>query len=197
MDSLFTVDPDQPYAVWATPGKPKYFGTPDPSVPPPADLEFRLLIANPAGSPHWFEGPNILHVPLTMGLITLVERLREFLPKDPAPEPSSSGSHGHHHSKLMSLIHRGSRGGNPKCPRLIHARLYLTRNPDGAVVPMDRASRRNRPNEELDYGWDFSHCFGYVDLVPRLEQDWRMVRELIVAARGQYKVFIAIKGDNA
>jgi hypothetical protein len=191
MDSLFTVDPDQPYAVWATPGKAKYFATPDPNVPLPADLEFRLLIANPAGSPHWFEGPNILHVPLTMGLPALVERLREFLPKDPAPEPSSH----HHQSKLMNFMHRGPRV--PKCPRLIHARLYLTRNPDGAVVPFDRASRRNRPNEELDHGWDFRHCLAAIDLVPRLEQDWRMFRELIVAARGQYKVFIAIKGDNA
>ena len=89
------------------------------------------------------------------------------------PAPRSLGA-----SNLLGKLRR---------PKLDYARVFLARSPDGEVVPLC--------SDDAD--WHFKGGYVRVDLMSKSEMEWRLFKELVVAAEGQFKCYIAIKGASS
>lgn len=166
----------------------KFFEPLSNKTPLPQTIDFYLIIANPQSdssfTPGWDVPLEVLRVKSDITIASLFSKLREYLPdgtpgSDP-PAPSSSSN-----STGTSIIPK-KRGlfGALRRPKLDFARVFLTRNPDGAVIPLATD----------DSEWHFKGGYTKTDLIDKTEMEWRLFKELIVAAAGQFKCYIAIKG---
>lgn len=81
----------------------------------------------------------------------------------------------------------GALFGKLRRPKLEYAHVFLTRSPDGEVVPLCRD----------DADWHYKGAYARVDLTNKSELEWRLFKELVVAADGQFKCYLAIKGQGS
>lgn len=168
--------------------------------PPPTTLSFHLIISDPASdsslTPNWSVPEALLHVPATTTISGFFSHLREKLPvasgrtssvftspsrrglvDSPSPSYTNSSSSGssnsHNNSRNIPLNRR---------PKLGSAKLFLMNGRNGLVVPMVKDDRE----------WDFRHGYARVDLMDKTEAEWRFFKELMMAADGEFKCYVAI-----
>lgn len=188
-------------------------------------LAFHLIVFDPASdsslTPGWTVPVDPLVVQESVSISELISLLRDYLPVrrhrlglstvtgrgagEKQAGGSGSGSSSNASSTRVvppssnnSSSHSSSSGnirpspsgalfGRLRRPKVEYAHVFLARSPDGEVVPLCRD----------DADWHFKNAYVRVDLTSKSEMEWRLFKELIVAARGQFKCYLAVKGQGS
>lgn len=176
-------------------------------------LTFHLIVFDPASdsslTPGWTVPVDPLVVPEAIPISGLTSLLRDHLPVRRhrlglsavtarviqsgsssgarAIPSSSSSNHASTSEGGLRASPSGALFGKLRRPKLEYAHVFLARSPDGEVVPICRD----------DADWHFKNAFVRVDLTSKTEMEWRLFKELVVAAQGQFKCYLAIKGQGS
>lgn len=183
MDKLITGEATHghnPQSKFFEPLKPSKNGnTPD-------TLNFYLIISDPNSdsslTPNWSVPDDPMIVPSSITISGFFSLLREKLPLPPSRSfsslrrgfnlpatPNSSTS-----STRAVPMHRR--------PKLGSVKLFLMGARNGLVLPMVKDDKE----------WEFRGGYARVDLMDKTDMEWRFFKELVLAAEGEFKVYVAI-----
>jgi hypothetical protein len=175
-------------------------------------LTFHLIVFDPASdsslTPGWTVPVDPLVVPEAISISGLTSLLRDHLPvrrhrlglsavtaraihsgssTEARTIPSSSSNHAStSEGGGLRASPSGALFGKLRRPKLEYAHVFIAHSL-GEVVPICRN----------DADWYFKDVFVRVDLTNKTEMEWRLFKELVVAAGGHFKCYLAVKGQGS